>query len=61
MKAEKEPRAVTEVRRIRHKLQQEARRAGRRKYHAMLNHRRGWFIGSEPAVVREKPAKKYGQ
>jgi len=60
MKAEKEPKAVTEVHRIRQKLQQEARRVGRRKYHEALNRNRGWFIGSEPVVVREKPA-KYGR
>ena len=59
MRAEKEPKAVTEVRRIRQKIQQEARRIGRRKYHEMLNRRRGWFIGTAPGVVREKPAKKY--
>ena len=59
MKAEKEPKAVTEVRSIRQKLQAEARRIGRRKYHAMLNRRRGWFIGAEVGVVREKPTKKY--
>ena len=60
MKTEPEPKAVTEVRSIRQKLQQEARRVGRRKYHALLNRRRGWFIGAEVAVVRERPA-KYGK
>lgn len=60
MKTEKEPKAVAEVRSIRQKLQDEARRVGRRKYHAMLNRRRGWFIGAAVGVVREKPAKKYG-
>ncbi len=59
MKTEKKPKAVTEVRRIRQKLQQEARRVGRKKYHAMLNRRRGWFLGADVAVVREKPGKKY--
>ena len=61
MKAEKEPRAVTEVRRIRQKLQREARRVGRKKYHAMLNRRRGWFLGAEKTVVREKSSRKYGK
>ena len=61
MKSEKEPKAVTEVRRIRQELQQEARRAGRKKYHQMLNRRRGWFLGAETPVVREKPSKKYGR
>lgn len=60
MKAEKEPKAVTEVRNIRQELQREAQRVGRRKYHAMLNRRRGWFIGTEVGVVRERPA-KYGK
>jgi len=26
-----------------------------------LNRRRGWFLGAETAVVREKPGKKYGR
>ena len=60
MKTEKEPKAVTEVRRIRQKLQQEARRVGRRKHHEMLNRRRGWFLGTDIAVVRGKSA-KYGK
>jgi len=61
MKTEKEPKAVTEVRGIRRELQQKARRVGRRKYHQMLNRRRGWFVGAETAVVREKPGNKYGK
>ena len=61
MKTGKEPKAVAEVRRIRRELQQEARHVGRKKYHQMLNRRRGWFLGAEPAVVREKPSKKYGK
>ncbi len=61
MKTGKEPKAVTEVRRIRSELQQEARRVGRKKYHQMLSRRRGWFLGAETAVVREKPGKKYGK
>ena len=61
MKTEKEPKAVVEVRRIRLKLQQEARRIGRRKYHELLNRRRGWFIGSDAGVVREKPTRNYGK
>ena len=61
MKTEKEPKAVTEVRRVRHELQLEARRVGRKKYHQMLNRRRGRFLAAEPVVVREKPGKKYGK
>ena len=61
MRADKEPKAVTEVRRIRRQLQQEARRVGRRKYHEKLSRRRGWFIGAETVAVREKPARNYGK
>jgi hypothetical protein len=59
MKIAKEPKAVTEVRRIRRELQEEARHVGRKKYHQMLNRRRDWFLGAETPVVREKPARKY--
>ena len=60
MKTGKEPKAITEVRHIRRTLQQEARRMGRKKYHAMLNCRRGWFLGVPLAVVHEKSA-RYGK
>ena len=60
MKTVKEPKAITEVCRIRRDLQQEARRVGRKKYHQMLNRSRGWFLVAETAVVRETPKKTYG-
>jgi hypothetical protein len=59
MKTTKESKAVTEVRHIRQQLQREARRVGRKAYHAMLNRKRGWFIGRAPSVVRERSSTKY--
>jgi hypothetical protein len=59
MKATKESKAVKEVRRIRQRLQVEARRAGRKAYHGILNRKRGWFVGKAPSMVRERGAAKY--
>ena len=59
MKRTKESKAVTQVRRVRQQLQREARRIGRKTYHEMLNRKRGWFVGKEPSVVRERGSTKY--
>jgi hypothetical protein len=59
MKTTKESKTVGQVRRIRQQLQREARRIGRKAYHAMLNRKRGWFISKGSSVVRERRSTKY--
>jgi hypothetical protein len=55
-----EPMAVKEVRAWRRKLQRRAEKIGWDKYIAEINARPSLIVGQTHAVVRERPAKKYG-
>jgi len=56
MKAAKESKVIAEVRAIRRRLQEAARRMGRNEYHDDLNRRRGWFAGAGRSRLGERTA-----
>lgn len=65
MKKSHEPKAISELRTIRDAIHREVEAVGFDRYFEELNRKSGWLLGKGKkarlsSVVREKPAKKYG-